>query len=203
MFEIEQLQADEVEVISTRLRHKGFLSVSSYRLCHPLFAGGMSQELDREVMLRGNAAGLLAYDPKRQEVVLIEQFRIGAYVSGEKPWLLELVAGIEEPDESLETLVKREAVEEAGLQVDGDLVKICDYMVSPGGSTEKISLYCGEIDSSNAGGLHGLAEEGEDIRVHVLTVQDAFAAVRQGFIENAATIIALQWLELNHESVFR
>ncbi len=203
MLKTEQFQANEVEVLSETPLHKGFLSVSSYRLRHPLFAGGMSQEIEREVMLRGKAAGLLAYDPKRQEIVLVEQFRIGAYICGDKPWLLELVAGIEEPGESLETLVKREAVEEAGIQVCGELLKICDYMVSPGGTSEKISLYCGEVDSSDAGGIHGLAHEGEDIRVHVLSVSDAFAAVRQGRIDNAATIIALQWLELNHESVFR
>jgi len=203
MLKTEQFQADEVEVLSESPRHKGFLSVSSYRLRHPLFAGGMSQEIEREVMLRGKAAGLLAYDPKRQEVVLVEQFRIGAYICGDNPWLLELVAGIEEPGESLETLVKREAVEEADIQISGELVKICDYMVSPGGTSEKISLYCGKVDSSDAGGIHGLAHEGEDIRVHVLSVSDAFAAVRQGRIHNAATIIALQWLELNHGPVFR
>jgi len=203
MSETKQFHADDIEILAETLCHKGFLSVSSYRLRHPLFAGGMSQEIEREVMLRGKAAGLLAYDPERQEVVLVEQFRIGAYVCGDYPWLLELVAGVEEPGENLEILVKREALEEAGLQVSGDLVKICDYMVSPGGSSEKISLYCGKVDSSNAGGIHGLIDEGEDIRVHVLSVSEAFAAIKDGRIQNAASIIALQWLELNHESVFR
>ena len=203
MIEIDQLPVDDVEVISTTSHHKGFLNVSSYRLRHPLFAGGMSEALDREVLLRGNVGALLAYDPKRKEVVLIEQFRVGAYAAGEKPWLIELVAGIEEPDEALDILVKREAVEEAGIHIEGELVKICDYLVSPGGSDEKVSLYCGQVDSSHAGGLHGLAEEGEDIRVHVFSLDDAFEAVRDGLIENAATIIALQWLELNHERLFR
>lgn len=198
-----EFSIDQVELLSETTKHQGFLSVSSYRLRHPLFAGGMSQVIEREVMKRGRAAGLLAYDPDLNAVVLVEQFRIGAYVLGDFPWVLELVAGIEEAGESLEQLIQREAMEEAGLQLQGELIKICDYMVSPGGSSEKISLYCGRVDASTAGGLHGLADEGEDIRVHVLPMTQAFEAVRAGRIQNAASLIALQWLELNWQRVFR
>ena len=193
---------EDVEVVSETSLHQGFVSLSSYALRHRLFAGGMSPLIHREVLLRNRAAGLLAYDPLKQAVVLVEQFRIGAYVRGNEPWALELVAGMEEPGESLEMLVKREAVEEAGIHIPGKLIKICDYMASTGGSSEQMSLYCGKVDADTAAGIHGLAEEGEDIRVHVLSLTEAFAALRNGRIQNAATIIALQWLEINRESIF-
>lgn len=192
-----------IEVLSETPRHQGFLSISSLRLRHPLFAGGMSGIIEREVMKRGRAAVLLAYDPLQGSVVMIEQFRIGAYVAGDYPWLLELVAGIEEPDETLEALIEREAMEEAGLRIMGDLIKICDYYVSPGGNSERISLFCGRVDARTAGGLHGLAHEGEDIRVQVLPMSDAFEAVCTGRVRNAASIIALQWLQINQAWVFR
>ena len=111
-----------------------------------------------------------------------------------------MVAGILTSNESLEDLAKRETKEEAGLVAE-ELMPICDYWVSPGGANERVALFCAKVDASHAGGVHGLADENEDIRVHVFSSEEAFSMVRSGRINNAATIIALQWLELNIKKV--
>lgn len=190
----------DVKIVSETWVYRGFLSVKHYQLMHKLFSGGWGPELTREIIVRRDAAGLLPYDPKLDKVVMIEQFRTGALGDPHTPWMMEIVAGLEEPGETAETLVIREAREEAGLEVL-DLMPISHYWTSPGGSNERMSLFCGKIDASNAGGIHGLAEEGEDIRVHVMDADEAFARVRENKINNAMSIMALMWLELNRERV--
>jgi len=143
---------------------------------------------------------VLPYDPQRDEVVLIEQFRVGAMGKSASPWLLELVAGLIDTDEQPEQVALREAVEEANLALTA-LWPITQYFPSPGGSDERVYLYLGRCNSLGAGGVHGLAEEGEDIRVHVLSLDAALDAVKDGRINNAASIIALQWLALNRAEV--
>ncbi|MGL5947966.1 MAG: ADP-ribose diphosphatase [Aeromonas sp.] len=191
-----QFGGDDVRLLEKEVGYSGFFKLNRYRLQHKLFAGGWSAPIVRELMERGHAAALLAYDPKRDEVVLVEQFRIGAMATCQSPWLIELIAGIMEPDESAETVVRREAVEEAGIEI-----KRCEhalsYMVSPGGSTERIEVFIGEVDASTAHGLHGLVDEGEDIRVCVVSRAHAMAWLKEGRIDNAASVIALQWLALN------
>ena len=118
------------------------------------------------------------------------------------PWLLEAVAGIVEPGENTEKVIIREAKEEAGIDVL-ELAPICHYWVSPGGCTEGVHLFCGRVDASHAGGIHGLDTEAEDIKVHVYDAQEAFSLVRQGIINQPPTIISLQWLELNFPNVFK
>ena len=161
-----------------------------------MFSGGWSAEIQREFFERGHAAALLPYDVKNDRVVLLEQFRFGAMHTQQSPWLFELVAGIIEEGEMPEEVVKREALEEAGLTIKSCKF-ITNYLVSPGGTTEQIDLFIADVDSSLAGGIHGLEDEGEDIRVHVLPRETAYQWVIDGKINNAATIIALQWLELN------
>jgi ADP-ribose pyrophosphatase len=156
----------------------------------------------REVFERGHAAAVLPYDPVRDQVVLVEQFRIGALRAPEGPWLLEIVAGIIDPGETPEAVVRREAVEESGCVLQ-DVVPICEYHVSPGGTTERIALFCGQVDALHIGGIHGLAEEEEDIRVLVVPTDEAIALLHAGKILSAAPIIALQWLLLNRESLRR
>ncbi len=190
--------ADGVEIIDKSLRYKGFFEIVSYRFRHRLFAGGWSAEIQREVFERGQAVGVLPYDPAADAVVLIEQFRIGALVAGMAPWQTEIVAGIIEEGEAIEDVARRETAEEAGAAV-GELIPICRYLVSPGGTSESVQLYCGRVDSRGLGGFHGLADENEDIRVEVTPVGDALAALNAGRIGNAVTIIALQWLALNRE----
>jgi ADP-ribose pyrophosphatase len=143
---------------------------------------------------------VLPYDPVNERVVLIEQFRVGALDKSENPWLLELVAGLIDKDEEPQEVARREAVEEANLILT-DLYPVTQYYPSPGGSNERVYLYVGRCDSDGVGGVYGLAEEGEDIRVHVWSVDDALKAVKDGRIDNAASIIALQWLALNREEL--
>ena len=148
--------------------------------------------------MRRPAAALLAYDPERDKVVLVEQFRTGAIAEHAGPWMLELIAGVVEEGESFEELIQREAIEEADIEVT-DLRRICEYYPSPGVNDEKIVLFCGHVDSSLAAGIHGASEEGEDICVKVYDRETAVQLMQQGYVNNAATIIALQWLELNRD----
>ncbi len=183
-------------VLAVETGYKGFFRINRYRLRHKLFAGGWSANLTRELFERGHAAAMLPYDPVRDQIVLLEQFRVGALGSDNSPWLLEMVAGMIEPGESASEVIVREAEEEAGLVVGRSRFAL-SYLVSPGGTSERIHVYVGEVDSSKATGLHGLAEEGEDIRLHVVSREQAYRWVEEGRIDNAATVIALQWLQLH------
>jgi ADP-ribose pyrophosphatase len=143
---------------------------------------------------------VLPYDPDLDAVVLLEQFRIGALQVPGGPWLMEMVAGIIEPDELPEAVVRRECEEEAGLEL-GETEFICDCLVSPGGTSERIALYCGRVDASEAGGVHGLAEEGEDIRVTRVAFDEACDLLASGRLNSASVIIAMQWLMMNRDRV--
>ncbi len=194
----------DVTVLDRRQVFKGFFRIEKLRLRHRLFAGGWSAEFERELFQRGHAAGVLLYDPELDRVVLIEQFRVGALpqtpADNTSPWLLELVAGVIDEGESADDVARREAFEEAGCE-PGELVHICRYFSSPGGSNEQIDLFCGRVDASRAGGIHGLAEEHEDIRVHVLSSDQAWQALQDGRLNNAMTIIAMQWLIINKQAL--
>lgn len=193
------------EIIEKTNAYKGYFQINRYRLRYTLFAGGWSGEVSREVFERGHAASVLLYDPVLEQVVMIEQFRVGAIDTGgdsENAWLWEVVAGIIETDETPADVVVREAQEEAGCQVS-DLILMYDYLVSPGGTTESNVIFCGRVNASNAGGLHGLAHEHEDIKVHVLSVADALDLLKTGKVRSAPAIIALQWLALHREEVNR
>ena len=198
--EPEPSAANDVELINREVAFDGFFRVDRYRLRHRLHAGGMGDEVVREVFERGQVAAVLPVDPDRNEVVLIEQFRPGAYAIGWNPWLLEGVAGIIEPGESPQDVCRREAREEAGCTI-GALVPIMRYLSSPGACTETVSLFCGRTDSRDVGGIHGLAEEGEDIKVSVYSVDDAIGLLDAGRVVNAKSIIALQWLALHYPSL--
>lgn len=191
---------DAVQIIEREACFRGFYSLDRLQLRHLQFSGEMGPTLSRELFIRHDAVCVLPYDPQRDEVVLIEQFRVGAMGKSASPWLLELVAGLIDTDEQPEEVALREAVEEANLALTS-LWPITQYFPSPGGSDERVYLYLGRCDSLGAGGVHGLAEEGEDIRVHVLPLEDALDAVKDGRINNAASIIALQWLALNRAEV--
>ncbi len=191
-------RATSVELIERETPYQGYFRIDRYVLRHTLFAGGVSEPLTREVFERGHAAAVLPYDPVRDEVVLIEQFRIGAYAAGRDPWLVEIVAGIVEDGETPRDVALRELGEEAGQTAD--LVEpIGEVMLSPGGTSETIALFCARTDASGAEGIHGLADEHEDIRVTALPFADALAAVDGGDIVSAPAIIALQWLALNRD----
>lgn len=200
MSETFKPDADAVRILARETCFRGFYRLDRLQLCHRQFSGAMGPALSRELFVRHDAVCVLPYDPQRDCVVLVEQFRVGALDKAANPWLLELVAGLIDSDEAPEQVARREAREEAGLEL-GALWPITTYFPSPGGSDELVHLYVGRCDSAGAGGVHGLAEEGEDIRVHVWPLEDALQAVRDGRINNAASIIALQWLALNRAEV--
>tara|TARA_R110002074_G_scaffold166255_3_gene326662 strand:+ start:603 stop:1226 length:624 start_codon:yes stop_codon:yes gene_type:complete len=196
MTEPFQFKASDVTIEKRETVFEGFFRMDKLWLTHPRFDGRSMPQFTRELFIRGDATCVLPYDPSRDEIVLLEQFRLGALGRDQSPWLLELVAGMNEEGETNEDVAQREGQEEAGLSFS-KLEKICEYLVSPGGTTEMIHLYYGRVNTESAGGLFGLEHEHEDIRAHVVSVDEAIAMVSDGRINNAAAIIAIQWLQLN------
>lgn len=194
-----EFTSKDVEILSKEIVFSGFFNMVKYRFRHRLFNGGWSEVIEREMFERGNAAAVLPYDPVTDKVVLIEQIRVGA-LTHSSPWQLEIVAGIIDKGESAESVARREAVEEANVSID-DLLKVTSYYPSSGGCSERLDVYVGKVDASNASGIHGLDYEGEDIKVHVVNRETAYQWVVEGKFENGASIIALQWLQLNYQSV--
>jgi ADP-ribose pyrophosphatase len=176
-----------------------FLTVRAYQLEHDLYAGGSSPLLRRLCLEKQKAVSILLYDPQHDAVVMVEQFRIGAR-NGESCWLLENPAGYMEEGETVEQVAEREVFEETGCKVT-NLQTICEFFVSPGISNEQIILMCGIVDSTQADGIHGLDSEGEDIKVEVLTLEQARSELYSGRINSTSTIMAMQWLLLNREKL--
>jgi ADP-ribose pyrophosphatase len=198
------LDEDRIVIGERRTVYRGFFRIDRFRLRHRLYAGGWSTELSREVFLRHNAAAILLYDPTHDAFVFIEQFRLAAHIAGFAAWQIEIVAGIiERPDEPAAEVARRETAEEAGLAIIGDIVPIHRYMTSPGGSTETVELFCGRVDAGVAGGIHGLADESEDIKVVVKSHDEAMAMLAAGRIENGFTLLALHWFAANRERLRR
>ena len=194
------MDADDVNVLRQETVFQGYYRVDRYHLKHRRHDGGWTETMIREVFERGHAVAVLPYDPIRDEVVLIEQFRIGAYAAGVGPWLLEVVAGIIDAGETLEAVARRETREEAGLEVQ-ELKPIASFMLSQGAVSETVQLFCGRVDAANAGGIHGLDHEHEDIKVSTVRFAEIRPFLDQGRISNAVALIALQWLLLNRDSV--
>lgn len=195
---MDRFTRDDVSITEQAIVYDGFFKVQKFQLQHRLFAGGQSEVMTRELVLRKEAAGVLLYDPQLDAIALIEQFRVGALEHSESPWLLEIVAGLIDTDESPAEVVRREALEEAGCEVLA-LEPVLNYFSSPGGSNEFFYLFCGRADLSNAGGIHGLPEEHEDIRVHVVGFDVALELLQRGELCNAQTIVAMLWLQLNRQ----
>lgn len=189
-----------IKVIEKTPVFKGYFRIDRYMIEHQLHGGGWSQSLVREVFERGHIGALLPFDPMREEVILIEQFRPGALAAGMDPWLIECVAGVIESGETAEQLVRRESMEEAGCQITA-LEPICTYLSSPGACSETVALFCGRVDTSDMGesNICGLDEEGEDILVKRFALHSAFDLLDSGQIVNAKTIIAVQWLRMHYK----
>ncbi len=196
MIEKPEFTTADVDIVQRELLYKRFFRVERVQLRHRLFAGGWGPAIAREIFVRGEAVAVVLYDPQRDLIALVEQFRIGAMNEPDGPWCYEVVAGMVEPGESPEAVAYRELQEEANITPYA-LEYICNFLSSPGGSDEKLHLYCGLCDLENAGGIYGLPEEGEDIRVHLLRAQDVFAELYAGPFNNAAALICLQWLQAN------
>lgn len=198
-FKVEQypsFSASDLEIIDKSTVFQGFFRIERWQLRHKCFAGGWSEVMTRELFERGQAVVVLPYNAQTDELVLVEQFRIGAVGSGQSPWLLEAIAGMIEPGQSAELTARREAEEEAGIQLT-ELWPMLHYYSSPGGSTERIQLYLGRLSAAVTPGVFGLADEHEDIKVHLLPRATAMQLLAEGKIDNAATVIALQWLALH------
>lgn len=193
---------NDIEIHDRVLLHDGFLKIERLTLSCRLFQGGWSAPFTREVLRRERGVGVLLYDPHLDKVLLVEQFRVGCLDDETNgPWALELVAGlVDKPGESPADVARREAVEEAGVKV-GQLLRICEYYNSPGGSSERLTVFCAAFDATRAGGIFGVDSEAENIRAVILDRSEALAQVAAGTINNAMSIIALQWLQLNLASV--
>jgi ADP-ribose pyrophosphatase len=190
------------EVLDRQVVFQGYFRIDKYRLRYRRYAGDWSNAVWREVFERGHAAAVLPYDPVRDEVVLIEQFRVGALDAPGGAWLLDIVAGIIEAGEDAEAVARRESVEEAGVTLK-DLIPIHDYFASPGGTSERVALYCGRVDASRAGGYFGLQAEAEDIKAMAMAFDAAQAEMARRAMLPASLLIAMQWLALNREAVRR
>jgi ADP-ribose pyrophosphatase len=192
----------DVSVHKIERKYEGFFKVDEYQLSHQKYDGTTSELLTREVFERGDAVVLVPYDPINDKLVLIEQFRAGAIRTNDTPWLLEFIAGMFAENESPLDVAIREAKEEANLTISSsDVHYVMKFLASPGGTSECAHIYAANINSKNAGGVYGLPEEGEDILVHVVSRQEALILLEQGKINNAATIIGLQWLQLNYKTL--
>lgn len=190
--------AEDYKIETKETVFQGFFRVVKLYLRHRRFDGDWSEQIQRELFQRGDAVGVLLYDPVNHLVGLVEQFRVGALNDQNGPWQFEIVAGMIEPDETPEQVAVRELQEEAGIEVE-KLLPICDYLVSAGGADEKMYVFCGLCDLRDKGGKFGLATEAEDILFQVWPYDEVITAHQSGILNSAATTIGLLWLQLNYQ----
>ncbi len=191
-----------VEVLEQQQAYRGFARLDVLTLRHRLHEGGWSQPFERELYERGHSVAVLPYDPVTDRIVLVEQFRIGAHAAGFPSWQLEAIAGMLAPGETPERVARREAREEADLDI-GALEPIAHYLSSPGASSESVTLFCGRTDARAVGGIHGLREENEDIAIRTFPASDIPSLLADPAASNALTVISLQWLWLHRERLQR
>lgn len=180
----------------------GFLKVVKYTLSHRTFDGGWIGPMTREIVMRPFCVAVLPYDPVADKILLIEQFRLAAHLGGMPAWQLEIIAGMNDKNESPEAIVRREAIEEANCTL-GDLVEIYRYLPTPGITNETVAIYCGRMDSAGQGGVFGLDDEHEDIRATLHDFAEVPRILADGHGGNGLLIIALQWLMLNRDRLRR
>ncbi len=193
--------------LEARIKHSaviadGFLKVNRYEFEVDTFAGG-TQTLVRDVMERGHAVGVLPYDPERDLVVLVNEFRPGCLLAGADPFTDNLVAGGIDQDESPLEAAVREVAEEAGLTLEDPQLAHPGAFVSSGGTSEKISIVVGRVDAGNAGGVHGNPDETEDTLVVVLSADEFIMRVRRAAITDLKTLVAGYWFAEHRERLRR
>jgi len=192
----------DAEIVQAATPFERYLRVDTFRFRHRMFSGNWSAVRSYDVLRRGQAVAIVLFDPDHDSVVLIEQFRLPALLAGSSPWQIEAAAGMIDSEETPEAVAIRETREETGLALIGDPILIQRYLSSAGGSDESVALFCGRVDSTLAAGVHGLAEEHEDIRVVVKSLPEIEALLDAGAIESGHTLIALFWL-LRHRDRLR
>lgn len=175
--------------------YEGFYRIDAVEFKHDWHSGESSPVLQREIFVRGNVVGVLPYDPQTDQVALVEQFRIGAMYQEPDPWMIEIIAGMIDTNETPSEVAIRESREEAGIELKS-VELISHYLASPGASSEEVFVYYAETDLSQIGGTHGLAEEDEDILVRIVPAEQAIGMLETREVRNALSIIALQWLKL-------
>ena len=196
-------QMKQAELISEEVVYEGFITVRKLLLKHTLFQGGWSDPVTREVAMCANSqvVAVLLFDPLKEKVLLVEQFRPGVFAANEPAWVIEVVAGRVDNGEEPEEAARREIREETGCEVS-TLLPIVNYYPSTGACNEKVLLYCGLFSSEGTDSrLCGVTEETENIRTCLIDMADIFQQLEAGKINNATTLIALQWLKLHHSSL--
>jgi ADP-ribose pyrophosphatase len=200
---VDELPAHpDLDIRGQQTPFERFLRMDVFRFRHRLYGGGWSGERTYDVLRRGAAVAIVLYDPERETVVLVEQFRLPPLLAGHSPWQIETVAGLIDKDEPAAAVAVRETAEETGLVLIGEPLPIQTYLPSPGDSDESVALFCGRVDAAGAGGIHGLADEHEDIRVVVKSLAEIEAMLDGGRIETGHTLVALYWL-LRHRDELR
>jgi len=200
----------DVELIDRSTKFQGFNRIDSYKLRHKQFDGNWSDEIEREVFERGHGVVVIAFDPVQDKLVLIEQFRHGAYAAlsspwfdeDASPWTVECVAGNIEEGETPEAVASRELYEEAGCKIQ-DIIPVGHYLVSPSGSSQSVFVYCARVAAPDTGGLKGLQEEGEDICVHSVPVKTVFEWLDNGKFVTLGAVYCMVWFRANYNDLRR
>ena len=190
-----------VEVIEMTRPYTGFFAMCDYRLRYRHFDGSMSAEVSRAAIVSGDASLVLPYDPKTEQILVLEQFRMAPFARGDKnPWLFEPIAGMIDLGETPETCARREAEEEAGLNIF-DLIPISKSYPSPGGSTTFFHSFLGICDlKSYTPKIGGLDAENEDIRTHLMSVDQAIEMAIQGRFRALPLAMMVLWLQQYRQS---
>ncbi|MEN8322033.1 NUDIX domain-containing protein [Acinetobacter junii] len=194
ILEHASFSASDVSIESRENLFRGFIQVEKVTIKHRLFnKSNYSSSIHRELIHRPEAAGVLLYDNQQRRFALIEQFRIGALNDTDSPWQLEVIAGVLDGDETPETCIRRESLEEAGCEVH-DLQHLFTFYPSAGACSEIFHLYVANVELPTSGGVFGMPDEGEDIQLHLFDYSDAPLLLKNGRLRNAPVIMALQWL---------
>lgn len=194
ILEHASFSASDVSIESRENLFRGFIQVEKVTIKHRLFnKSNYSSSIHRELIHRPEAAGVLLYDNQQRRFALIEQFRIGALNDTVSPWQLEVIAGVLDGDETPETCIRRESLEEAGCEVQ-DLQHLFTFYPSAGACSEIFHLYVANVELPTSGGVFGMPDEGEDILLHLFDYSDAPLLLKNGRLRNAPVIMALQWL---------
>ncbi len=192
--------AQDVAVLARREPYANYFSVEEFDLGYRRYDGKISDTVNRAVFITGDAATVLPYDPVRDRVLVIEQFRVGPYARGDgQPWLLEPIAGRVDANEGPEAAIRREAQEEAGLDL-GEIFAIGSYYPTPAAKSEFLYSYVGIADlADGVAGIGGLDEETEDIRAHILPFDRLIELVDGGELSNGPLLLSAHWLARNRE----